>query len=52
MLELRTVVAEILRNFHLEPITKLKDITIISDIILRAKDPIRLHFVPRKSSSA
>lgn len=47
MIELRTVVAEIVRNFQLKPITKLQDVVIISDLILRSKDPIRLQFIPR-----
>lgn len=47
MTELRTVVGGILREFELQPITKVEDIVIISDLILRTKDPIRLKFIPR-----
>lgn len=49
MMELRTVVGEIVRNFQLRPITKMDDVVIISDLILRSKDPIRLQFVPRSN---
>lgn len=47
MMELRTTVGEIIKNFELKPITKTEDVVIISDLILRAKDPIRVKFVPR-----
>lgn len=50
MMELRTVIGEIVENFELKPITKIQDVVIITDIILRAKDPIRVQFVPRCSS--
>lgn len=47
MIEIRTVIAGILREFELRPITKVEDIVIISDLVLRTKDPIRLKFIPR-----
>ncbi|XP_031636156.1 probable cytochrome P450 4ac1, partial [Contarinia nasturtii] len=47
MMELRTAVGEIIKNFKLVPITKPEDVVIISDLILRARDPIRVKFVPR-----
>lgn len=47
MMELRTVIGEIIKNFELKPITKIDSVVIITDIILRAKDPIRVRFVPR-----
>lgn len=47
MMELRTVIGEIIRNFKLIPITKTDELVIISDLILRSKDPIRVQFVPR-----
>lgn len=50
MMELRTAVGEIVKNFELKPITKIQDVVIITDIILRAKDPIQVQFVPRNST--
>lgn len=47
MMEMRTVVSQLLKNFKLEPITKIEDIEIIADLILRSKDPIRIRFVSR-----
>lgn len=52
MMELRTVIGEIVKNFELKPITKIEDVVIITDIILRAKDPIRVQFVPRCSTKS
>lgn len=48
MMELRTVVTEIVRNFELIPITRVEDVKIISDLVLRAKDPIFIQFVSRQ----
>lgn len=50
MMELRTVIGEIVKNFELRPITKAQDVVVMADIILRAKDPIRVKFMPRCSS--
>lgn len=47
MMELRTVIGEIIKNFKLKPITKTEDIVFISDLILRARDPIRVKFIAR-----
>lgn len=47
MMELRTAIGEIIRNFKLIPITKTEEMVIISDLILRSRDPIRVQFVPR-----
>lgn len=47
MMELRTAIGEIIRNFELKPTTKTVDVVIISDLILRSKDPIRVRFLPR-----
>lgn len=49
MMELRTAIGEIIRNFELKPVTKTEDLIIISDLILRSKDPIRVRFLPRCS---
>lgn len=47
MMELRTAIGEIIKNFELKPITKTQDIVMISDLILRTRDPIRVKFVQR-----
>lgn len=47
MMELRTVVAEIIRNFELKSITRVEDVVIVSDLVLRSKDPIYIQFVAR-----
>lgn len=47
MMELRTAIGEVIKHFELQSITKAEDVVIISDLILRAKDPIRVRFVAR-----
>lgn len=47
MMELRTAVTEIIRNFELKPITRVEDVVIVSDLVLRSKDPIYIEFVER-----
>lgn len=47
MMELKTAVGEIIRHFKLLPITGIDDVIIISDLILRSKDPIRIKFIAR-----
>ncbi|XP_971423.2 cytochrome P450 4C1 isoform X1 [Tribolium castaneum] len=47
MLELKVVLSGILGNFVLEAVDKPKDVTMITDLVLRCKGPIRVKFVPR-----
>uniref|UniRef100_UPI003B63BAC5 cytochrome P450 4C1-like n=1 Tax=Odontomachus brunneus TaxID=486640 RepID=UPI003B63BAC5 len=46
MLEMKIMIATLVRNFYLEPIDYLKDMKIIADIILRPNHPLRVRFVP------
>lgn len=50
MMELRTAIGEIIKYFELKPITKPEDVVFISDLILRARDPIRVKFVARNEN--
>lgn len=47
MLEIKTAVTEVIKNFHLKPVTKLEDVVFVADFILRTKEPIRVKFSER-----
>lgn len=47
MLEIKTVLEQLLIAFRLEAITKREDIVFISDLVLRSKYPIEVTFLPR-----
>jgi cytochrome P450 family 4 len=49
LLEEKTVLSYILRNYRLHSLDKREDITIIAELILRPKDGVRLTITPRKS---
>uniref|UniRef100_UPI003B63730A cytochrome P450 4C1-like n=1 Tax=Odontomachus brunneus TaxID=486640 RepID=UPI003B63730A len=46
MLELKAMIAPIVRNFYLEPVNYLKDVQMITDITLRPNHPLNIRFVP------
>ncbi|CAG9797064.1 unnamed protein product [Chironomus riparius] len=48
MLELKIMLSKVIQNFKILPVTKIKDLVFIADIVLRAKDPIEMKFVSRK----
>ncbi|XP_041971595.1 cytochrome P450 4C1-like isoform X2 [Aricia agestis] len=48
MMEMKSSVSSILRNFELLPVTKPSDIVFIADIVLRNTEPIYVRFVPRR----
>jgi hypothetical protein len=48
MLEVKTVVLEILQKYVLSPITKPGEIVYMMDMVLRTKDPIKIQFKARK----
>ncbi|KAJ8736221.1 hypothetical protein PYW08_006877 [Mythimna loreyi] len=48
MMEMKVAVAEVLREFTLEPVTHPEDIRIIADIVLRNDGPIEVTFVKRQ----
>lgn len=50
MLEIKTLVCEILLSFQLKPITNVEDLVFISDLILRTKAPIRIQFQERSAT--
>lgn len=45
ILELKTIVTAIIRNFKLFPITKREEITFLGDLVLRSKDSIKIKFL-------
>lgn len=48
MLELKIMLTKVVQNFKILPVTNIKDVVIIADIVLRAKDPIEIKFISRK----
>lgn len=50
MQEMKTLISDIILNFHLKPITKVTDLDFIMDIVLRTKTPVRIQFEERKHS--
>lgn len=48
MLELKIMLAKVIQNFKILPVTKIEDLVFIADIVLRTKDPIEIKFVSRK----
>lgn len=48
MLELKVIVAHLLRNFHLEPVDDLDDVKMMPDITLHSTKPLRVKFIPIK----
>ena len=49
ILELKAAVCAILANFVLEPVDTPETITLIADIILRTKEPIKIKLIPRSN---
>ncbi|XP_075982145.1 uncharacterized protein LOC142980547 [Anticarsia gemmatalis] len=47
MMEMKIAVAEVLRKFELEPITRPSDIEFIADLVLRNDGPVRINFLKR-----
>lgn len=47
MLEMKSALCGILRNFILEPVDKPGDISFKADLVLRTDNEIRVKFVPR-----
>jgi cytochrome P450 family 4 len=48
LLEEKTVLSSILRHYKLQSLDKREDITLISELVLRPQDGIRLTIMPRK----
>lgn len=47
MLELKATICAVLANFILEPVDTPESIVLITDIVLRTKDEIKVRFIPR-----
>uniref|UniRef100_UPI003AF5A8BD uncharacterized LOC140038990 n=1 Tax=Aethina tumida TaxID=116153 RepID=UPI003AF5A8BD len=47
LLEMKTVICTIIRNFKLEAVDKPEDMRFVTDLVLRPKGEIRVKFVPR-----
>ncbi|XP_047359785.1 cytochrome P450 4C1-like isoform X1 [Vespa velutina] len=48
MLELKVIVAYILHNYHLEPVSNLEDVKMLEDITLHSTKPLQVKFIPIK----
>ncbi|XP_014487496.1 PREDICTED: probable cytochrome P450 4ac1, partial [Dinoponera quadriceps] len=46
MLEMKAMIAPLIRNFYLEPVDYLKDMQITTNLILRSKYSMHVKFVP------
>ncbi|KZC13846.1 PREDICTED: cytochrome P450 4C1-like [Dufourea novaeangliae] len=46
MMELKTVLAYLLYNFHFEPVDYLKDVCINTDLVIRPAHSLRTKFIP------
>lgn len=44
-MELKSVVARILYEYHLIPVDRLADVKLIADIVMRPLNPVLLKFV-------
>ncbi|KAJ2947942.1 hypothetical protein O0L34_g9735 [Tuta absoluta] len=51
MMELKSCVAAVLRNFMLKPVTEESDLVFTSDLVLRNDGPVCVKFVPRSIDS-
>ncbi|XP_063375636.1 cytochrome P450 4C1-like [Cydia amplana] len=51
LLEMKLVLAEVLRKFELQPVTRPEDLSFIGDLILRNKGPVYVNFTKRKSAA-
>jgi len=46
LLELKSLIAPLVHNFYLEPITYLKDIQFKIDLVIRPSHPVHIKFIP------
>ncbi|KAL9706942.1 hypothetical protein quinque_010460 [Culex quinquefasciatus] len=47
MLELKSILTAVLREFRVLPVTKRDEIVFVADMVLRARDPIKVKFERR-----
>lgn len=50
MLEMKALIVSILRQYSLVAITKVEDVVLVSDLVLRTKDPVKIKFEKRLNS--
>ncbi|XP_073967306.1 cytochrome P450 4C1-like [Choristoneura fumiferana] len=50
MLEMKLVLAEVLRKFELQPVTRPEDLKFVADLVLRNKDPVYVTFAKRNKT--
>ncbi|XP_075974124.1 cytochrome P450 4c3-like [Anticarsia gemmatalis] len=48
LMEMKTLMSGLLREYHLEPVTKVKDLTFTADIILRVNHPLFVRICKRE----
>ncbi|XP_063395271.1 cytochrome P450 4C1-like [Cydia fagiglandana] len=51
LLEMKLVLAEVLRKFELQPVTRPEDLSFIGDLVLRNKGPVYVNFTKRNSAA-
>lgn len=47
---IRTAIIEIVRNFKLIPVTKIEDIEMETDFVLKTKQPFQMKFLSRSDN--
>lgn len=50
MLEMKLLMAEILRNFELQPVTRPEDLKFVADLVLRNKSGVYVTFAKRNNT--
>lgn len=48
MLEIKTLIANILMSYAIAPITRVDELIFVADIVLRPKNQIKVKFIPRQ----
>lgn len=46
---MKVLIANILLNYEVTPVTRVEDIVYVADIVLRPKYPIKVRFVTRSN---
>ncbi len=48
MMEEKIILASILRNFHVKALDKPEDLAVLSEVVMRSRDGIRLQLTSKK----
>jgi len=51
LLEEKTILSTIFRNFYVKSLDKREDIALVFELVLKSNDGIRLHFTPREKNA-